>query len=400
MAIISELKNISHDDEKFKKIASCVGRITLSVLLAIAKGAIKGWLKFDTNEIIDAGADAIEEFGKKELEEFENQKQTLLEFKSLLSEYVANEKNNEGETISTKPVVFFIDELDRCNPYYAVKTLEIIKHLFDVPNIVFVLSINKEQLSYAIQGYYGTSKMNSIEYLRRFIDIEFNLPEGNLDKYCEFLYDYYGFDAFFNNQERIRSISTGGEKDEFLSAASKLCSYKHLSLRTISKIFAQCRLSLEDFSTNTIFESGVFFYLCFLKVCNAKMYDSIRNQQYDYQDLLNAIVNDLPDSLISQRESSEHTFTNDARVTNWLIAGMLFLYVHFDGEIKNATPWKIDKKNNENATCQLTIKCGKADIDGIEGALAWYIRNQITRYVGLKPIIDRIELLKMLDFNK
>lgn len=400
VAIISELKNISHDDEKYKKIASCIGRITLSAILALAKGAIKGWLKIDSNEIIEAGANAIEEFGKKELEEFENQKQTLVEFKSLLGEYVANANNNHVESTSIKPVVFFIDELDRCNPYYAVKTLEIIKHLFDVPNIVFVLSINKEQLSYAIQGYYGSTKMNSIEYLRRFIDIEFNLPEGNLNKYCEYLYEYYVFDEFFNNQERIRSISIRGEKDEFISAASKLCNYKHLSLRTISKIFAQCRLSLEDFSANTILESGVFFYLCFLKVCNAKMYASIRNQQYDYQGLLNAIINDLPDSLISQRESSEHTYTNDARVTNWLIAGLLFLYVYFDGNIKNTVPWKVSKKENGNVTYELTISCCKADKDGIEQALTWYINKQAVRYVGLKPIIDRIELLRMLDFNK
>lgn len=242
--------------------------------------------------------------------------------------------------------------------------------------------------------------MNSFEYLRRFIDIEFNLPEGNLDKYCECLYEYYGFDAFFNNQERIKNISIRGEKDEFISVASKLCNYKHLSLRTISKIFAQCRLSLEDFNTNTILESGVFFYLCFIKVCNSRMYDSIRNQQYNYQGLLNAIVNDLPDSLISQRENSEHTYTDDAHVTNWLIAGLLFLYVYFDGNIKNKVPWKANKKDKGNVNYELTISCGNADKEGIEQALTWYINKQAVRYVGLKPMIDRIELLKQIDFNR
>ena len=65
--------------------------------------------------------------------------------------------DNAGEY----PVIFFVDELDRCNPRYAVAVLERIKHLFEIPNIIFVLAINKKELSNAIQGYYGSSKIDS-----------------------------------------------------------------------------------------------------------------------------------------------------------------------------------------------------------------------------------------------
>lgn len=41
-----------------------------------------------------------------------------------------------------KPLVFIVDELDRCNPTFAVKVLERIKHLFAIPHIVFVLAID------------------------------------------------------------------------------------------------------------------------------------------------------------------------------------------------------------------------------------------------------------------
>lgn len=94
------------------------------------------------------------------------------------------------------PVVFFVDELDRCNPNYAVSVLERIKHLFDIPNLVFVLAINKKQLCNAIQGYFGSMNMDSNEYLRRFIDIEYTLPAPQLEKFCNYLYDEYGFDEF------------------------------------------------------------------------------------------------------------------------------------------------------------------------------------------------------------
>lgn len=67
--------------------------------------------------------------------------------------------------------MFFIDELDRCRPTFAIELLERIKHLFDIQNIVFVLSIDKEQLEASTAAAYG-SAINAPEYLRRFIDLE------------------------------------------------------------------------------------------------------------------------------------------------------------------------------------------------------------------------------------
>ena len=39
-----------------------------------------------------------------------------------------------------KPAVIIIDELDRCRPDFAVSTLEILKHFFDIPGFVFILA--------------------------------------------------------------------------------------------------------------------------------------------------------------------------------------------------------------------------------------------------------------------
>lgn len=45
-----------------------------------------------------------------------------------------------------KPAVIVIDELDRCRPSFAIRFLERIRHYFDMPNLIFVLPVNRIQL--------------------------------------------------------------------------------------------------------------------------------------------------------------------------------------------------------------------------------------------------------------
>lgn len=80
--------------------------------------------------------------------------------------------------------MFIIDELDRCRPRYAVEVLEQIKHLFSVPGIVFVLSIDKVQLGNAIRGFYGSDLIDADEYYKNQIytdDIELDYILSKFD---------------------------------------------------------------------------------------------------------------------------------------------------------------------------------------------------------------------------
>lgn len=180
VALVSQLEQISGgDDTAFKNIVGCIGRISINLLRVLIKSLAKKHFGTDVQDLINAASDSVTEIGSEAFQDFKEQSQTLIDFKKYLSEFVASPSKDFED--SKTPVIFFIDELDRCNPTFAVKTLEIVKHLFDVPNIVFVLSINKEQLCCALQGYYGSNEMNASEYLKRFIDIEMNLPEGNIE---------------------------------------------------------------------------------------------------------------------------------------------------------------------------------------------------------------------------
>lgn len=78
----------------------------------------------------------------------------------------------EGQT---QKLVIFIDELDRCKPSYALEMLERIKHYFDDNRIIFIISVNKEQLTHTISNYYGNG-FDSTGYLNKFFDYEIYLP--------------------------------------------------------------------------------------------------------------------------------------------------------------------------------------------------------------------------------
>lgn len=83
-------------------------------------------------------------------------------------------------------LIIFIDELDRCNPQYAVKLLERVKHYFNHPKVVFVISYNKAELQHSIKTLYG-SEFSADKYLERFFDYEFGLSTIDVGSYLDSL---------------------------------------------------------------------------------------------------------------------------------------------------------------------------------------------------------------------
>ena len=69
----------------------------------------------------------------------------------------------------------FIDELDRCNPSYAVLLLERVKHYFECEQVTFVFSVNLHSLEKTIKHYYGANTEGT-RYLDRFFDVRMMLP--------------------------------------------------------------------------------------------------------------------------------------------------------------------------------------------------------------------------------
>lgn len=120
------------------------------------------YVNFNIEDAINAFIDAPDEINK---------------FKSELSEKLVNLVKSKRP-----PLVIIVDELDRCRPDYALKTIEIIKHFFDIENLFFILPINKEAIGQAVTSVFGQIK-NSEHYLKKLIDRELIIP---IPKECDY----------------------------------------------------------------------------------------------------------------------------------------------------------------------------------------------------------------------
>ncbi|MCY4390659.1 MAG: P-loop NTPase fold protein [Chloroflexi bacterium] len=134
-----------------------------------------------------------------------------------------------------QPVVFIIDELDRCRPTFAIELLERVKHIFDVPNVVFVFGINRSELVESLQSVYG--EIDAGIYLRRFFDMELVLPEADIEKFCMWLFDVFGIKVFLDEMSRYAGNRVHSDEfHEMTLHAPPLFRALSLSLRDIDQI--------------------------------------------------------------------------------------------------------------------------------------------------------------------
>ena len=142
-------------------------------------------------------------------------------------------------------LIIFIDELDRCRPSFAIEMLERIKHYFDDERVIFVVSLNKEQLIHTITSYYG-SGFDATRYLNKFFDVNINLPV--MDRY---------------QKQSIEFSEQRTERKYWLhQLAEELSDYYHLSLR--DKLIYKSRIESVPSSTGTYISSESYFISLFV----------------------------------------------------------------------------------------------------------------------------------------
>lgn len=112
---------------------------------------------------------------ERRIERFREGQQAISDMKTGLSDIV-DQLSDAGIKL---PITIIIDELDRCRPTYAIKVLEEVKHLFDVPGIAFVLGLHGKQLAHSISAAYGVG-FDSQAYLRRFFNRRYILKDVQL----------------------------------------------------------------------------------------------------------------------------------------------------------------------------------------------------------------------------
>lgn len=340
VAITAELKTLLKDESSpvYKEIISKGSKIAKATIPSVMKAIIKKYAGEDIADIMKDYSEGVLEAFQEDIDAYIDRKKNIKEFHDDLEAYI--KQNSNG-----KPIVFIIDELDRCRPDYAVSVLENVKHLFSVKGIVFVLSIDKEQLGHAICGAYGSDKIDSNEYLRRFIDVEYSLPEPPIKAYIDYLIIACKLNAFFDLEFRTKHREMQRDKIEFIEYSKFLFELKKPTLRQQEKIFYHAGIVLRSFNSNAFIIPELLIFLIYLRLFHNNFYSKIMRRELTHQELLDECSkviggNLTKDSLNNYRISIEammlcyynHFLEYDLRIKLSLIddAEELFVQSKFD----------------------------------------------------------------------
>lgn len=228
-------------------------------------------IKFGAKTILKAGtswllkqdvADVIEDFEAEVKHAGDELADHAVE--SLLKDHVAAEENIAtlqkalSELAKVKPIVVFIDELDRCRPDFAVNVLETIKHIFDVGGVQFVLVANFDQLRSSINHCYGNG-LDAQRYLDKFVQFSLSLSDTHKPN---------GHDAILASVTHLRTLVNNSElldntklaRDGIGEFLTSLIEANRLSLREVETLVLYLEIYQALTEKKALAENIVFGY--------------------------------------------------------------------------------------------------------------------------------------------
>lgn len=260
-------------DEEQGRAAQKAFETTKRAGAALLKAALPTALKLAISGLLDLSAATeadlgklAEDMAKKQIEKYQADKKTITSFRDELQKLVKTLAEKQGAA-NSKPVVLIIDELDRCRPPYAIELLEKVKHLFSVEGLVFVLAIDREQLGESVRSLYG-AKLDADGYLRRFIDLEYRLPEPDSEKFATAQFERFGLNPALDGKVG----DTRYDSDTIRHALPKLFVLFGFSLRTQEQCFSQLGVILRTTPANSFLYSSLLAVLICLRADNKKLY--------------------------------------------------------------------------------------------------------------------------------
>ena len=273
----------SKDFDKIKEAFIDIGK------LAIVKS-----IKKATADVVDVSA---------LINGYSSTKDSVEEFKEQIFKLLASIYDTQTDN---KPFVIFIDELDRCRPLYAIEFLERIKHLFNIDRLVFVLCIDKAQLAESIKSQYGN--IDTDNYLRRFIDLEYQLAAGDFENFCKTKVDE------FKLIEKLINKDIKGHRFEyfhyykFISTCAQIF---QTPLRAVEQILLRLNITLKTANSNLLLDHFVIItFFMFIKHYDSNLYNAVVNGDEDEKERIK--------SLIAQHKSSLENSSNKTDTAKFL----------------------------------------------------------------------------------
>jgi len=279
------------------KVISRAGlRIGIKTLTA---GVLDDTIFENTGTVGDASTEAsdiVDKYIGDRLMTLEKDKASLKAFKEAIGCAV---ESLSGDA----PLIFIVDELDRCKPTFALDTIELIKHVFSVPKVVFVLVMNRRQLEEIIKIKYGKDIEASI-YLQKFVHVWVELPR-DIQKH------YSHGRTYLNKCLKDMGFKRTQENNEAIRLYEELIDYYRLSFRDIERSLTN--FALIENLTNGRLSHTYYYLLVFLSIIRTimpKLYLKIKQgqMQYDGEDglLIESKISDLKDENIPEEYSESH----------------------------------------------------------------------------------------------
>ena len=281
LAIIGQLSE-HFKESKFKKLARKAGQFAVQVIKQSVIAEASRLSGFNLGAVLSrlAGRDLLQAY----LDQRES-KDRLKEQLTQLSAAVAKE--------TQRPLVFIIDELDRCRPTFAIELLERVKHIFDVPGLVFVFGVNRAEICKSLQSVYG--EIDAGVYLRRFFDMEFGLPGVELQAFCTHIMNRFGLHEYFSGPSTKTGAKTSAaDHRKLLETLPLLCAVLDLSLRDIAYSVSMLVLAIRNLEKGQYVFLWPLSLLIPLKLDNPTLY-----RRFIYGDCYASDVIDYIDSKLS-----------------------------------------------------------------------------------------------------
>ena len=280
LSLIGQLHMYLHNQPKYRNCWNCVWKIAERMFLA---GLDE--MSYAVEHVTGVNPErAVSKCGSKVAQMLEQYKEAKKQ-QGLFSERLVGLAHKiQHET--NYPLIIVVDELDRCVPLYAVRVLERIKHFFMVPNVVFVIGIDRDQFGHTIRSVYGDIDVDN--YLHRFVDFEFSLPMPDRQKFIELLWGRSCIDNVLRDVGCKTKLNARlGSARKIICALSKL---HGLSLREIETSFRYFVLALRMSDDRKLFPADLAAVMSVLKVKNAEIVEDWVGCNIDAPSIVDSIL--------------------------------------------------------------------------------------------------------------
>lgn len=293
-AALSSLPGAAGKTRKLKKIVSVVAK---RATFAGVKLATIGSLDLE-KDIESAVADLTEGSAKDMVDEFTKAKSQLEQLRATLKDVVPRLASDSNKL----PLVFFIDEIDRCRPTYALELLERVKHVFETESLAFVLAVDKPQLEASIKAVYG-SEFDAHEYLRRFFDLEFAVPPPANNRFTDSLVARFDLEDAFKKRSHP---DLANDRSEFVNFLSDLSRALGLSLRAQERCFARLRLLLDQLNERQRLFPLLAALLIALRIKKSALYQTIATGEVGLKAFLEAFFDTSAGKRLIQSRAGQY----------------------------------------------------------------------------------------------